>query len=107
MGAMIIIGAMSFWTLRSDKIGDILYYYLRSLTYYPLEIYPRWIKFLLTFIVPWAFINYYPSLIILRKAVTGWEYCFGYAAPVLGILFFIFSIWFFNKGLNHYTSSGS
>lgn len=106
VGAMIVIGAMSFWTLRSEKIGSIFYYQLRSLTNYPLIIYPGWIKALLT-VIPWAFINYYPALIILKKASVKSDYYLGYCAPGLGVAFLVFSICFFNKGLKQYTSAGN
>ena len=60
--SMILIGSMSFWTLRSTDFGRIVYYEIRSMTQYPLSIFPKWIQFALTFVFPWAFINYYPSL---------------------------------------------
>lgn len=106
VGAMIIIGSLSFWTLRSEKIGMIFYYKLRTLTHYPLIIYPGWIKALLT-LIPWAFINYYPAMIILGKSTTYIEYIFGLLAPGVGIVILIFSIWFFNEGLKRYTSAGN
>ncbi len=40
-GGMIFIGAISFWTKRSGAIGSIVFYDLRSLTQYPLALFPR------------------------------------------------------------------
>jgi len=107
MGAMILMGALSFWTLRSERIGELYYYQLRSLTHYPLTIYPKWIKILLTTIVPWAFINYYPAMVVLKKTVTQWDYILGMAAPLAGFLFLGFAVWIFHYGLRRYTSAGS
>ena len=107
MGAMILMGALSFWTLRSERIGELFYYQLRSLTHYPLVIYPGWIKVLLTTVAPWAFINYYPALIVLNKAETKWEYVCGAISPVIGFLFLGASVFVFHCGLRRYTSAGS
>lgn len=106
-GAMIIIGSLSFWTMRSMQIGSVFYYQLRNLTHYPLSIYPGWIKAMLTFIVPWAFINYYPSLIILQKSNSLFDQAMGYLAPLIGVLVLGIAVVVFNKGIENYTSSGS
>lgn len=106
-GAMILVGATSFWTMRSSEIGDILYYDLRRITHYPLTIYPKWIKIILSYVVPWAFINYYPALIILNKYETTADYIQGLIAPFVGIAFFLVSLVVFRKGLNRYSGTGS
>ena len=107
MGAMILVGSLSFWTTRSLEIGEVFYYELRNLTHYPLTIYPAWIKYLLTWIFPWAFINYYPSLLLLGKKVSRWEFLLGVASPVVGVLVFLFSLFVFHRGLKRYCSAGN
>ncbi len=106
VGSMIIIGSLSFWTLRSEKIGSLIYYKLRSLTHYPLIIFPQWIKWLLT-IIPWAFINYYPTVVILGLKQSKMDYLLGICAPAIGVGVLILSIWLFNSGLDRYTGSGN
>ena len=76
-GGMILIGSISFWTKRSAEIGDIFYYDVRELTDYPLSIFPKWIQLVLTYIFPWAFINYYPALIVLGKTQSNYEFVLG------------------------------
>lgn len=106
-GAMIILGSISFWTLRSRELGKIVYYDLRTLTHYPLTIFPKYIKIALTYIFPWAIINYYPSLVILKKVQTLEELIIGFAAPLFGVVFFSFSIFVFYRGIKKYSGSGS
>ena len=106
-GAMVLLGSLSFWMLRSGSLADILYYDLRQLVHYPLSIYPAYIKVFLTYVIPWAVINYYPSLIILKKVQTTEEFAVGMLSPVIGILFFMFSLFVFNRGLKKYSGSGS
>lgn len=105
--AMIFFGALSFWTLRSDQLGEIIYYDIRSMTQYPLGIFPKWIQFILTFVFPWAFINYYPSLILLNKVETVMELILGLLSPVVGVAMLAFSLWIFKMGLRKYAGAGS
>lgn len=106
-GAMIILGSLSFWMLRSRDLGDIVYYDMRTFVHYPLSIFPSFIRITLTYILPWAIINYYPSLIVLQKVQTTEELVLGMLSPVIGVLFFLLSLFVFHRGLRRYAGSGS
>ena len=106
-GAMILIGSISFWTKRSAEIGELFYYEIRDLTQYSLSIFPRWIQLVLTYVFPWAFINYYPALIILNKTQTVYDFILGLLSPVIGILFLSVSLFVFNRGLRKYSGAGN
>ena len=106
-GAMIILGSLNFWTLRSNALAGVVYYDMREFTHYPLSIFPPFIRIILTYGLPWAIINYYPSLIILNKVQTTEEFVLGILSPVIGILFFLLSLFVFNRGLRRYSGSGS
>ena len=106
-GAMIILGSLSFWMLRTNDLSDIIYYNLRMFIHYPLSVFPSFIRIVLTYVLPWAIINYYPSLIILRKVQTAEEFILGCLSPVIGVLFFLGSLFVFNRGLRRYSGSGS
>lgn len=105
--SMILIGSMSFWTLRSAEFGRIIYYDIRSLTQYPISIFPKWIQFALTFVFPWAFINYYPSLILLEKVETTLEMICGMLSPLVGGVLLLVSLWVFKRGLKKYSGAGN
>jgi ABC-2 type transport system permease protein len=107
IGAMIIFGSLSFWTLRSGDLSDILYYNIRAFNQYPLSIFPPFIRISLTYILPWAVINYYPSLVILQKIQTTEELVLGILSPLIGISVFLLSLFIFNRGLRRYSGSGS
>jgi ABC-2 type transport system permease protein len=106
-GGMILIGSISFWTKRSGEIGDIFYYDIRNITQYPLGIFPRWIQLALTYVFPWAFINYYPALILLDKAQGASDFILGLLSPVVGLLFLALSLFVFHQGLKKYSGAGS
>lgn len=105
--SMILIGSLSFWMLRSNEFGQIVYYEIRNMTQYPICIFPKGIQFVLTFIFPWAFINYYPSLILLNKVETMFELVLGVISPLVGVLMLVISLKVFQIGLKKYSSAGS
>ena len=106
-GAMVFFGALSFWIKRSLPLADLLYFDFKNFIQYPISIFPKFIRFVLTFVLPWAICNYYPSLIILNKADTDYEYILGLFSPLIGGICFTLAIFVFRKGLNKYNGSGS
>ena len=70
---------------------------------YPIGIYRKGIVFIFTFIIPYAFINYYPLLYFLDKS-NNTLYMF---SPLLVLVFLIPCLLSFKIGLKHYNSTGS
>lgn len=106
-GSMILFGSISFWTMKSAALIDFVFYDLRDMTKYPLNIYPRIFRGILTFVMPWAFINYYPAIIITGKSTNVFEWMMGILAPIVGIVWFGLSILIFKMGLRRYTGAGN
>jgi ABC-2 type transport system permease protein len=70
----------------------------------PLEVYAPAISFVLTFIIPIGFINFYPAQLFLSKGATSY---FAYLTPLIGIASFIFSYSLWKLGVKNYSSTGS
>ncbi len=105
---LILSSSFCFVTVNQNPVFDFILWNFKSFTNYPITIYGTAIQFLLTFILPFAFMNFYPSLILLDKTssspFTDW---LPYASPLVGIVIFILSIKVWNYGLSKYQSSGS
>ncbi len=104
----IFTGAFSFWTVKSEEVVSLLTnnnYGLKNYTDYPIDIYGKGIRFLLTFIVPYAFTGYYPVGSLLGKALVHPE--LAYFSPVLAILSAVVAYFLWNHGLRHYNSAGA
>jgi ABC-2 type transport system permease protein len=54
---MIVTGAMSFWFIRSSAISNMVLNSLRGFVNYPVTIYNRFVRILLTYFIPYAFVN--------------------------------------------------
>ena len=107
-GLLIIGATFSFWTVESLEVMNILTYGGTEMTSYPMHIYQGWLRRFFTYVVPMAFVNYYPALWLLGKPDpmglppwTAWL-----SLPVCGALFAI-SIAFWHFGVRHYSSTGS
>jgi ABC-2 type transport system permease protein len=102
-GIFISIATIGFW---SDSRTDIMpmMYNISNYGRYPVNIYNRIIQFVLTWILPFAFVGVYPASYFLQK-----EEWYGYAffTPVMGILFFGIAILLWNAGVKKYRGAGN
>lgn len=102
----ILIGAVSFWLVQNKEVGDILTnsdYGMRNFVDYPLDIYNKPIKFLLTFIVPYAFVNYIPVSYLLDKDTD--LHILKIASVT--VIFVLITMLVWSRGLRKYNSTGT
>lgn len=108
-GGLFVVGAtFTFWTVESVEAMNVLTYGGSNLIMYPMNIYAEWLRRLFTFVVPAAFLNYYPALFFLGKAdPTGMPALASFVAPLAGGLVFALALRFWRFGLRHYQGTGS
>ena len=103
MAAILNLSAAStFWLTNSELL--FLMVRFRDYARYPVTIFNEFLKFLFTFIIPMAFISYYPSLTFLRAdeiPLLTW------LCPLIGAVFFAVSYLVWVKGAKHYSGTGS
>lgn len=98
----------SFWTLKTTGIRNLLFFNSRKVAAYPLSFYPGAIRCLLTFTIPFAFVNYFPALFFLKKPETAmFPGIYMYMTPFIACILFIlvYAVW--KRGLKRYSSSGN
>lgn len=104
---MMITGTISFWVIKTSVVTTIIYSF-RSFIEYPISIYDKWVQIVLTFVIPYAFVNFYPAQYFLgKRGETLFHPSFMYGTPVLGIFLFTCALVFWNYGIKHYRSTGS
>lgn len=97
----------AFWFLKSDGLYRLFYRNLTSFLQYPLTIYHGGIRFLLTFLLPYGFINFYPVQLFINRQEGMPSPVFLFLTPFVGAFVFFIAYRFWNKGLNAYQSTGS
>lgn len=105
---MIVTGAASFWFIKSNALTNVVLFGLRSFLNYPISIYGKGIQMLLTFIVPYAFVNFYPSQLFLqKKGDLLFHPVLQFATPAVGLLLFWLSYRIWAAGINKYQGAGN
>ena len=96
-----IFSIASFWTYRSN---EIIWSFYRTYTFaqYPIDIYNKFIKVLITVILPFAFVEYYPTMDYL-----GINTYMIYLSPIIAIVLWIIAVKVWNFALNKYRSTGN
>lgn len=104
---IIFFGSLSIKYVRTNNLMDIFIYQIRGFIEYPVSIYPIPIQLFITFIVPYAFVNYYPSVYLTGRVsgITG--FLFVISPAVIGVLLFWLAYRFFHKMLEEYTGAGA
>ncbi len=107
--AIILTGATAaFWTPQTAELTNIFTYGGQFMTSYPMHIYQQWMRAIFTFVIPMAFINYYPALLLLSKPDPfGLPRWIPLLSPVVAALAFGGAVAFWRFGVRHYQSSGS
>ena len=102
-GILVLQATLAFWTVESLEIANTLTYGGVEAGQYPLDIYARWFRRFLTFVVPVACIAYFPVAWVLGRDVPR----LAVATPLFGFLFLAVSLWVWRFGVRHYTSTGT
>ena len=104
----LILGSMSFWTKSHNNFSDYTQQLIDKATMYPLSIYPESFQFILTYIIPVAWISFYPVSRLLGKSLgrlNGSVAIWG--TPIVAVILFVIAASVFNRGLKHYESAGN
>jgi ABC-2 type transport system permease protein len=95
---------VAFWEQGANSSFPFLIVSLSEFAKFPLTLYDRSIQILLTWILPFAFISYYPGLVLLGKPeVEPWV---GYLTPVTGFIVMLITGVIWKHALLRYQSVG-
>jgi ABC-2 type transport system permease protein len=99
---------IQFWTSDSTELANAFTYGGNTITQYPLTVFPRELVKSLTFVLPLAFVNWYPCLYLLgRPDPFGLPQWLQLASPVPAALLCVVTALVWRAGVRHYTSTGS
>jgi ABC-2 type transport system permease protein len=107
--AIFVAGATtSFWAPQAHEAVNIFSYGGQFMTSYPMHIYQEWLLSIFTFIIPMAFINYYPALYLLDKPYpVGVPAYMPFLSPIVAVIVFRLALSLWRVGVRHYQSTGS
>jgi ABC-2 type transport system permease protein len=99
---------IQFWTTDASEFANAFTYGGNTLTQYPLSIFPREVMLALTFVLPIAFVNWYPCLYLLgREDPFGLPTWLQFCSPIAAGVSLAGALVIWRFGVRHYTSTGS
>lgn len=104
----LLISCTAFWTGHSRGASMVVGRFYSLVQWYPIEVFGKAFRVIVTGLLPVAFLNYYPALVLLDKldnAGGGWW--LAYLSPAVAFLLMgiVSRVW--RLALIQYTSSGS
>ena len=107
-GIFIIFSSLSFYFVETNSIREIFYWNMRKFAGYPISIYNKIIQTIMIYVVPFAFVNYFPAQYLLRKEdMALYNEAYMYMAPLVGVVIYVVAYLFWRVSLRRYTSTGN
>jgi ABC-2 type transport system permease protein len=108
LGINLFVATLAFWFIRVEALQWVVTQLEQEFTRYPISIYSRSVRLLLTFAFPFAFMNYYPATFLLHKPDLALALPpeAGLLTPLIGLAFVSIAYAFWRFGLNRYQGVG-
>ena len=104
----VVFSCLQFWTSDASETANAFTYGGNTITQYPLTVFPKELVKSLTFVLPIAFVNWYPCLFLLGRddpfGLPGW---LQFSSPVAAAVLVAISSLVWRAGVRHYSSTGS
>jgi len=98
----LITGTSAFWIMDAVPVMRVVFDN-HLFAQYPLNIYPKAIGILLTWIIPYGLASFYPATHLMGNS-TSW---LAWLAPLAAVILLLCGYRFWRVGLRHYAGTGS
>lgn len=112
-GALIFIAiwvaviCVAFWTVEGRESANAFTYGGVTLAQYPIDIYEEWLRRFFAYVIPTAFVAYFPALFILGKPdPLGFPPWISFTPPLVALAGAISAIGVWRQAVRHYRSAG-
>ena len=107
LGLFMIEATVSFFSVKSIEMVNILTYGGRSACQYPVDVYPGVLRFLFTWLAPIALCMHWPVAWVLGQPMTALAPGWYFVTPLAGAVFFLLMtrVWYW--GVKRYRSTGT
>ncbi len=107
-GMFVFFSALSFYFVETNSIREIFYWNMRKFAGYPISIYNKLIQGLMIYVIPFAFVNYFPAQYLLRKKdMANYNEMYMYIAPAVGVVIYLAAYGFWRISVKRYNSTGN
>ncbi len=104
----VVTSSVSFWTVDSQELGNAFTYGGSLATSYPIDVLATWLRRLFTYLVPLAFVAYFPAARLLdRVEPLGLPSATAWATPLVAVASFLVARAVWRLAVRHHRSTGS
>ncbi len=104
----LFLATLNIYLLETGSLKELFYFNMRKFAGYPISIFHKGIQACMIFVVPFAFVNYFPAQYLLQKPdMAQYPAVFMYLTPVIGTGMYLLAYWFWKYSLKYYKSSGN
>jgi ABC-2 type transport system permease protein len=103
----VVFGSVTFWTIEGGEFTNAFTYGGSFLAQYPIDIYAAWLRRLLAYVVPTAFVCYFPALYVLGKTdPLGLPHVLQFLSPAVALTSAVVAALVWRGAVRHYQSAG-
>ena len=103
----VVLATLAFWTSRSRRLVHVVIFQVREFSFYPMSIFGRAVQLFFTFVLPYAFVSYYPARAMLNKGDGYLSFDFPFSAFAVGCLCLAIVCVVWRFGLRAYSGAGA
>ena len=101
------LATIAFWIVDAMELVNAFTYGGSFLSQYPIGIFARWLRGIVVFVVPLAFVAYFPALYVLDKEdALGLPEALRFASPVVAVVVTLAAAAVWRNAVRHYRSAG-
>jgi ABC-2 type transport system permease protein len=101
----IALATIAFWIVDAIEFVNAFTYGGSFLSQYPISIFGRWLRGLVLFVLPLAFVAYFPVRLLLDKDGIG-PAELGYASPLVAVVAALVAYAVWERAVRRYRSAG-
>lgn len=107
-GMFVFFSSLSFYFVETNSLRDIFYWQMRRFAGYPISIFGKFFQSIMIYVVPFAFVNYFPAQYLLRKSdLAQYPEFYIYIAPLVGVVLYAAAYAFWRISVKNYKSTGN
>lgn len=107
-GVWVVACSVCFWLVDGRELANSVTYGSSTFTSYPISVYSGWLRRLMAFVVPGAFVAYYPALALLDRAdPLGAPAWLGWVGPLVAAAVACLAGVTWKFAVRHYRGTGS
>lgn len=104
----LFLATLNIYLLETGSMKELFYWNMRKFAGYPISIFNKAIQTVMIYVVPFAFVNYFPAQFLLRKEdMAQYPAIFMYITHIVGVVLYILAYGFWRYSIKYYKSSGN